>query len=130
MYPNPGQQPIHTISNPNYHQWHKRKVFLLLFKNTIQPSLYANGSTLPTNGRATDDASATTTAPISTAISAAIQQQYPQQHPQYQPYMQQYPEQMIPPQMYESTETRGHNYSCGNSKQWHRQFFELNFKSN
>ncbi|PFO20323.1 VrrA protein [Bacillus thuringiensis] len=35
------------------------------------------------------------------------QQQYPQQHPQYQPYMQQHPEQMIPPQMYESNETRG-----------------------
>ncbi|MFF2881658.1 VrrA/YqfQ family protein [Bacillus toyonensis] len=40
------------------------------------------------------------------------QQQYPHQYPhqysqQYQPYMQQYPEQMIPPQMYESNETRG-----------------------
>ncbi|MES5928622.1 VrrA/YqfQ family protein [Bacillus cereus group sp. MG9] len=32
------------------------------------------------------------------------QQQYTQQ---YQPYMQQYPEQMIPPQMYESNDTRG-----------------------
>lgn len=36
------------------------------------------------------------------------QQQYPQQYQQqYQPYMQQHPEQMIPPQMYESNETRG-----------------------
>ncbi|KAB2457423.1 VrrA protein [Bacillus sp. CH126_4D] len=36
------------------------------------------------------------------------QQQYPQQYSeQYQPYMQQHPEQMIPPQMYESNETRG-----------------------
>ncbi|PFQ43924.1 VrrA protein [Bacillus cereus] len=34
------------------------------------------------------------------------QQQY-QQHPQYQPYMQQHMQQMIPPQMYESNETRG-----------------------
>ncbi|EJQ48978.1 Uncharacterized protein BWINRASL_04126 [Bacillus mycoides] len=35
------------------------------------------------------------------------QQQYPQQYQQYQPYMQQHPQQMIPPQMYESNETRG-----------------------
>ncbi|MDC6156668.1 VrrA/YqfQ family protein [Bacillus albus] len=37
------------------------------------------------------------------------QQQYSQQYPQqYQPYMQQqHPEQMIPPQIYESNETRG-----------------------
>ncbi|PFN29674.1 VrrA/YqfQ family protein [Bacillus cereus] len=36
------------------------------------------------------------------------QQQYQQQYPQqYQPYMQPHPEQMIPPQMYESNETRG-----------------------
>ena len=35
------------------------------------------------------------------------QQQYQRQHPQYQPYMRQHPEQMIPPQMYESNETRG-----------------------
>ncbi|MDR4248480.1 VrrA/YqfQ family protein, partial [Bacillus thuringiensis] len=30
-----------------------------------------------------------------------------QQHPKYQPYRQQHPEQIIPPQMYESNETRG-----------------------
>ncbi|SIR34915.1 YqfQ-like protein [Bacillus cereus] len=36
------------------------------------------------------------------------QQQYPQQYSQqYQPYMQHHPERMIPPQMYESNETRG-----------------------
>ncbi|WP_242271147.1 YqfQ family protein [Bacillus cereus group sp. BfR-BA-01310] len=36
------------------------------------------------------------------------QQQYQQQYSQqYQPYMQQHPQQMIPPQMYESNETRG-----------------------
>ena len=40
------------------------------------------------------------------------QQHYPQQYSQqysqqYQPYMQHHPEQTIPPQMYESNETRG-----------------------
>ncbi|HDX9611447.1 TPA: VrrA protein [Bacillus toyonensis] len=36
------------------------------------------------------------------------QQQYPHQYSQqYQPYMQQHPQQMIPPQMYDSNETRG-----------------------
>ncbi|OFD39956.1 hypothetical protein BWGOE3_43180 [Bacillus mycoides] len=35
------------------------------------------------------------------------QQQQPQYSQQYQPYMQQHPQQMIPPQMYESNDTRG-----------------------
>ena len=58
------------------------------------------------------------------------QQQYPQQHPQYQPYMQQYPEQMIPPQMYESTETRGAQLQLRQQSSGIGSFFELNFKSN
>ena len=75
MYPNPGQSNlIHHIQFHNYHQWHKKKGFLAkLLKTRSNRAFYANGSTLPTNGRATDDASATTTAAtISTAISAAI----------------------------------------------------------
>ena len=59
------------------------------------------------------------------------QQQYPQQHPQYQPYMQQHPEQMIPPQMYESNETRGGSTTtAATASSGIGSFFELNFESN
>ena len=89
MYPNPGNL-IHHIQFHNYHQWHKKKGFLAkLFKTRSNRAFYANGSTLPTNGRATDDASATTTAAtISTAISAKNTSNNISEHPQYQPYMQ------------------------------------------
>lgn len=74
MYPNPGQQPYTPYPIPQLPPMaQKRKVFLLSFlKTRSNRAFYANGSTLPTNGRATDDASATTTAPISTAIPTTI----------------------------------------------------------
>ena len=82
----------------------KRKVFLLSFlKTRSNRAFYANGSALPTNGRPP----MMHQQPPPQQYQQQYQQQYPQQHPQYQPYMQQHPEQMIPPQMYESNETRG-----------------------
>ena len=73
MYPNPGQQPYTPYPIPQLPPMAQKKGFLAkLLKTRSNRAVYANGSTLPTNGRATDDASATTTAAISTAISAAI----------------------------------------------------------
>ncbi len=72
MYPNPGQQPYTPYPIPQLPPMAQKKGFLAkLFKNTINRAIYANGSTLPTNGRATNDASATTTAAIPATISAA-----------------------------------------------------------
>ncbi|HFU7053264.1 TPA: VrrA/YqfQ family protein [Bacillus cereus] len=52
------------------------------------------------------------------------QQQYPQQYSQqYQPYMQQHPEQMIPPQMYESNESRGGSSTTAASSSGIGSFF-------
>ena len=59
------------------------------------------------------------------------QHQYPQQYQQqYQPYMQQHPEQMIPPQMYESNDTRGGAATTDTSSSGIGSFFEFNFESN
>ncbi|NIA60684.1 hypothetical protein G5716_25030 [Bacillus pacificus] len=54
------------------------------------------------------------------------QHQYPQQYQQqYQPYMQQHPEQMIPPQMYESNDTRGGAATTATSSSGIGSFFRI-----
>ena len=73
MYPNPGRQPYTPYPVPQLPPMAQKGFLAKLLKTRSNRAFYANGSTLPTNGRATDDASATTTAAtISTAISAAI----------------------------------------------------------
>ncbi|MEI2318172.1 VrrA/YqfQ family protein [Bacillus paramobilis] len=107
MYPNPGQQPYTPYPIPQLPPMaQKKKGFLAkLFKKhdptepfmqMVPPYRQMEGPPPMMHQQPPPQ------------YQQQYQQQYPQQYSQqYQPYMQQHPEQMIPPQMYESNETRG-----------------------
>ncbi|EPC8418960.1 VrrA/YqfQ family protein [Bacillus wiedmannii] len=101
MYPNQGQQPYTPYPIPQLPPMaQKKKGFLAkLFKkhDPTEPFMQMVPPYRQMDGP-----------PPMMHQQYRYQQQYPQQYSQqYQPYMQQHPEQMIPPQMYESNETRG-----------------------
>ena len=108
MYPNPGQQPYTPYPIPQLPPMAQKKGFLAkllktrsnrAFMQMVPPYRQMEGQPMMHQQPPPPQ--------YQQQYPQQYQQQYPQQHPQYQPYMQQYPEQMIPPQMYESTETRG-----------------------
>lgn len=105
MYPNPGQQPYTPYPIPQLPPMaQKKKGFLAkLFKkhDPTEPFMQMVPPYRQIEGQPPMMHQHQQPPP-------QYQQQYPHQYShQYQPYMQQHPEQMIPPQMYESNETRG-----------------------
>ncbi|HDR4453096.1 VrrA protein [Bacillus thuringiensis] len=106
MYPNQGQQPYTPYPIPQLPPMaQKKKGFLAkLFKKHDPTEPFMQ---MVPPYRQMEGPPMMHQQPPPQQYQQQYQQQYPQQHPQYQPYMQQHPEQMIPPQMYESNETRG-----------------------
>ncbi|MCU5370511.1 MULTISPECIES: VrrA/YqfQ family protein [Bacillus cereus group] len=106
MYPNPGQQPYTPYPIPQLPPMaQKKKGFLAkLFKKHDPTEPYMQ--MVPPYRQIEGPPMMHQQPPPQ--YRQQYQQQYQHQYPQqYQPYMQQHPEQMIPPQMYESNDTRG-----------------------
>ncbi len=110
MYPNPGQQPYTPYPIPQLPPMaQKKKGFLAkLFKKHDPTEPYMQ--MVPPYRQMEGPPMMHQQPPpqYRQQYQQQYQHQYPQQYQQqYQPYMQQHPEQMIPPQMYESNDTRG-----------------------
>ncbi|ASI79610.1 YqfQ family protein [Bacillus pacificus] len=110
MYPNPGQQPYTPYPIPQLPPMaQKKKGFLAkLFKKHDPTEPYMQ--MVPPYRQIEGPPMMHQQPPpqYRQQYQQQYQHQYPQQYQQqYQPYMQQHPEQMIPPQMYESNDTRG-----------------------
>ena len=118
---------IHHIPFHNYHQWRKKKGFLAKLLKTRSNRAFMQ---MVPPYRQMEGPPMMHQQPPPQQYQQQYQQQYPQQHPQYQPYMQQHPEQMIPPQMYESNETRGGAATTTAASSGIGSFFEFNFESN
>ena len=113
MYPNPGQQPYTPYPIPQLPPMaQKKKGFLAkLFKkhDPTEPFMQMVPPYRQMEGPPPMMHQQQQPPPqYRQQYQQQYQQHYPQQYSQqYQPYMQHHPEQMIPPQMYESNETRG-----------------------
>ncbi|MEC3525574.1 VrrA/YqfQ family protein [Bacillus paranthracis] len=112
MYPNPGQQPYTPYPIPQLPPMaQKKKGFLAKLFKKHDPTEAFMQMVPPYRQMAGPPMMHQHQQPppqYRQQYQQQYQHQYPQQYrQQYQPYMQQHPEQMIPPQMYESNDTRG-----------------------
>ncbi|HDR6308990.1 TPA: VrrA protein [Bacillus cereus] len=124
MYPNQGQQPYTPYPIPQLPPMaQKKKGFLAkLFKkhDPTEPFMQM----VPPYRQMEGPMPMMHQQPPPPQYQQHYQQQYPQQYSeQYQPYMQQHPERMIPPQMYESNETRGGAATTASSSSGIGSFF-------